>query len=325
MNKEVKIGLLFGLAFIIVIGILLSDHLTSTNEPTPATLVFAGNTVRQGVTTPGGSASPVTPVTPPQQVAPQTTVPTAQDLARRDPPVTVVQVGPSSVSPQVTPPPPPAPNTTTTPSVAVTPPTGAQPPVTTVASNSGSTLQDIARTFEVEVVPVGQEIGTPLHPATPPVSTTTTPPAAASAQKTYKAEPGDSLSKMAGKFLGSNTKANRERIIAANPTLKANPDVIVAGRTYVIPPTDGAAAPSSPPAPVTPAPAATQTPVRSAPEHIYTVKSGDTLTRIAVEQLGSADAVASIVELNKGVLKDRNTIHPNMKLRLPAKPIAMAH
>jgi uncharacterized protein YneF (UPF0154 family) len=33
MTRETKIGLLVGLAFIIVIGILLSDHLTSSTEP----------------------------------------------------------------------------------------------------------------------------------------------------------------------------------------------------------------------------------------------------------------------------------------------------
>ena len=33
MTRETKIGLLVGLAFIIVIGILLSDHIGSTTEP----------------------------------------------------------------------------------------------------------------------------------------------------------------------------------------------------------------------------------------------------------------------------------------------------
>src|SRR6476620_8690780 len=53
MTRETKIGLLVGLAFIIVIGILLSDHLTTSTEPPQATLADAGNNVRSGVTTPG--------------------------------------------------------------------------------------------------------------------------------------------------------------------------------------------------------------------------------------------------------------------------------
>ena len=51
---ETKIGLLVGLAFIIVIGILLSDHLTQTNEPQQAQLAQVAGNVRTGVAVPGG-------------------------------------------------------------------------------------------------------------------------------------------------------------------------------------------------------------------------------------------------------------------------------
>ena len=54
MTRETKIGLLVGLAFIIVIGILLSEHVSSTNEPQTAALGGAGANVRDGVMTPGG-------------------------------------------------------------------------------------------------------------------------------------------------------------------------------------------------------------------------------------------------------------------------------
>src|SRR6266487_2696953 len=98
MTRETKIGLLVGLAFIIVIGILLSDHLTSTNEPAQAALVQAGPSVRQAVATPGGAVAAVAPVTPPQQIAPQNPVPTREELTPPQPPVTVVQVGPAAGS-----------------------------------------------------------------------------------------------------------------------------------------------------------------------------------------------------------------------------------
>ena len=48
------------------------------------------------------------------------------------------------------------------------------------------------------------------------------------------------------------------------------------------------------------------------------------LTRIAVEQLGSAGGVNAIIDLNQDVLKGKDVIRPNMKLRLPAKPMASA-
>ncbi len=55
MTRETKIGLLVGLAFIIVIGILLSEHVSSTNEPQQAPLNTAGGNVRDGVLTPGAT------------------------------------------------------------------------------------------------------------------------------------------------------------------------------------------------------------------------------------------------------------------------------
>src|SRR3954447_15387488 len=100
MTRETKIGLLVGLAFIIVIGILLSDHLTSSNEPPQATLAVAGNNVRSGVTTPGAGNNPaIASNVTPAAVAPRTTVPTPTDLAPRSQPVQPVQVavgGPSN-------------------------------------------------------------------------------------------------------------------------------------------------------------------------------------------------------------------------------------
>src|SRR4051812_2056529 len=101
MTRETKIGLLVGLAFIIVIGILLSDHLTSTNEPTQAPLAQAGADVRRAVVAPGGAQTqpPATQVQAPVHIAPTNPVPTNEELTPRQPPVTVVQVGPATPAP----------------------------------------------------------------------------------------------------------------------------------------------------------------------------------------------------------------------------------
>ena len=61
-------------------------------------------------------------------------------------------------------------------------------------------------------------------------------------------------------------------------------------------------------APAAPAPAAAKT---------YTVKSGDTLSRIAQEHLGSAGAYMKIFDLNKDQLTDPDKIKPGQVLRLP--------
>lgn len=49
------------------------------------------------------------------------------------------------------------------------------------------------------------------------------------------------------------------------------------------------------------------------------VKSGDTLSKIAREEYGDADAYTTIFEANKPMLSDPNKIYPGQMLRLPAK------
>jgi len=73
-------------------------------------------------------------------------------------------------------------------------------------------------------------------------------------------------------------------------------------------------------------PVGTQTQLGVAPttrpasnENVYTTKTGDTLWRIAVNQVGSHEAVEQIMELNRDVLKGSNRIKPGMKLKLPTK------
>src|SRR6266496_3230860 len=52
MTRETKIGLLVGLAFIIVIGVLLSDHIGTVTQPPPAQM-DPTRSLRDGVLAPG--------------------------------------------------------------------------------------------------------------------------------------------------------------------------------------------------------------------------------------------------------------------------------
>jgi nucleoid-associated protein YgaU len=49
----------------------------------------------------------------------------------------------------------------------------------------------------------------------------------------------------------------------------------------------------------------------------YTVQAGDTLSKIAKEHLGSANAYMKIFELNKDQLSDPDKIKPGQVLKLP--------
>ncbi len=53
----------------------------------------------------------------------------------------------------------------------------------------------------------------------------------------YEAQPGDSLGKIAARFFGRDGRESRRKLIALNPELGDNPDLIVAGKTSASPPT----------------------------------------------------------------------------------------
>ena len=50
----------------------------------------------------------------------------------------------------------------------------------------------------------------------------------------------------------------------------------------------------------------------------YTVKAGDTLSKIAKEQLGNANAYTAIFEANRDQLTDPDKIKPGQVLKIPA-------
>lgn len=57
----------------------------------------------------------------------------------------------------------------------------------------------------------------------------------------------------------------------------------------------------------------------NAQPQFYTVKKGDTLSKIARETLGSANRYPEIFEANRPLLKDPDEIFPGQQLRIPAQ------
>jgi nucleoid-associated protein YgaU len=309
MTRETKIGLLVGLAFIIVIGILLSEHVSSTNEPQQASLNGAGANVRDGVVSPGAAddAPPITIAGTPVE-SPRQTVPTNVDLHPPAPPVAYVPTGgPGRATPRrgagfngtlaagIDGNPSPAPGN------------GAASPGDLVQQHPDVLAYDPNESAPPRATPARQA------PATPPA--------------TYVAVAGDSVSRIAGRLMGGNTRTNRDLLIRANPTLQNEGNVVVIGRTYVVP--RASAAPSGQASPdvrfasAQPAPHgpdSTDSAARLAEQaRWYTVKGDDNLWRIAESQLGSGTAWTQIRDLNKDVLKGGETVRANMRLRLPAK------
>lgn len=60
-----------------------------------------------------------------------------------------------------------------------------------------------------------------------------------------------------------------------------------------------------------------ETPAASVPSEFYTVKSGDTLSKIAKQFYGNAAKYPLIFEANKPMLSDPDKIYPGQSLRIP--------
>jgi len=315
MTRETKIGLLVGLAFIIVIGILLSDHMAATNEPPTAPLENAQATAQNAVVTPGQSHNPpITRVITPNDFVPPAPVPTQSELTQRRPIGDISITGPANTGTQ------------TAQQTQASDPT----PTNNDNGNTVVALQDPRRDLVHTARQNGEDI---VDPNTHTSLVDPQPVQRPAGPKTYTIQTGDNLNKIALKTMGTSTKETRAAIVKANPKLAANPDRIIAGQTLVIP--SAATSNNTPPSdsptrvlalvPVTPTPEVVRTRSTSSNANIYIVKEGDnSLWGIAREQLGTGQAVAAIKELNKDVLKDRDIIRVGMRLKMPAKSVAMA-
>ena len=308
MTRETKIGLLVGLAFIIVIGVLLSDHLTSaTNPKMSSQMVGVGDQAYTSLVTPGGAnQNKAVTIVPTGDVLPPEQVPTRSETSA-----------------------PPA--ETGTARIDISPaPTAERRPTDIVADS---------RTFTTSLPPVRMIDGTLPGPvvAPPAMSVQTAAAAGATAAATpavekrqHKAQAGDTVSRMAYKYYGKNTRELRELIVRANPSLQRSPDRIVVGQSYVIPQAPSAAGQDSVAASIgsrTMMAAATTQPSSSAAADAvtvktYTVKANDNLWRIATQECHDPNAVKAILALNKDVLKGTSKLQVGMKLKLPEKKVS---
>jgi LysM repeat protein len=341
MTRDTKIGLLVGLAFVIVIGILISDQITRSTEPPQAALGGAANSVRQAVGSPGigTETAPVTVVTP--VVTPQQPVATQSELTTQAPAVQIVKIGgPETPAPQ-------SEQQTTIQSPTSGDAAKAQASDGSTAASAAAPKNDAPQSD----TPIVTQVSNPPAPTDIELSKVAEAngeqlvqlgdtKGAGSAQA-YVAQPGDSLSKIAAHFFGSGIKANRDLIVKTNPSLQGNENMIIAGKTYQIPSaakaqarakdvtasTDGTTRAVDDSTAKT-ASATDEKPSKAESDagYSYTVQPGDNLTKIARDQVGDIHAIAAIQELNQDKLKGPNhdIVIAGCKLRLPGKPLARA-
>lgn len=299
MTRETKIGLLVALAFVIAIGVLLSDHMVNNSDAKPARVATAGPEVVKGLAVPGQAPEGVaSPVTSEQSPAPVNKVPGIADL-----------IAPADAAKST---------------ISIGAPQGNEIDIAKANANVPTRSTDVIITPPTEIT-VSSEPGAHIATLNPgnPSSIPLVAPATQPAEKKYQdyvAVAGDNVAKWAKKFLGADTKGNRDLIIAANDLLKKDPTKIVVGKTYRIPvkaapaPTEVAVAPATQPI----ASVRTVTVASPAPEKTYVVKSGDNLWKIAK---GNAQLASEIRKLNRDAFKGEN-LKVGATLRLPAKTTA---
>jgi len=152
-----------------------------------------------------------------------------------------------------------------------------------------------AMEVDTNTAPVAADPNVAVQPQ-PPVQETYVPPTTPAAATEYKIQAGDTFSTIAPKF-----NVSVKALVAANPTV--DPTKLQIGKTILIPP------------PTTTAAAAASGPVVDAAsgETIYTVKSGDTLSKLATQFRTTVPAIQTA----NGLTDTR--IKVGQKLKIPAK------
>jgi len=149
--------------------------------------------------------------------------------------------------------------------------------------------------------------------------------------KTYTVKEGDMLAVIAKKFYGpedGNKRINITRIFEANRKVLKSPDEIYVGQKLIIPPLSASAPDKNKIESVFSTTMFKK--VKSiGNRHLsaddnktrqnerYVVQEGDSLWRIAAEQLGDGNRYSEIAKLNASILEDDDRLVVGMRLRMP--------
>jgi len=146
----------------------------------------------------------------------------------------------------------------------------------------------------------------------------------------YEVRPGDSLAGIAQKFYGAKEgkkQASIDRIFNANKDKLESNDDIQVGQKLIIPAIEnktdtlvktGLFEKVKQPASSTQSKSSAK---QASKEQfkIYTIKESDSLWQIALKQLGDGNRYKEIIQLNKDVLSESNSLAVGTKIKLPLK------
>ncbi|MEX0887250.1 MAG: LysM peptidoglycan-binding domain-containing protein [Phycisphaeraceae bacterium] len=341
MTRETKVGLLVGMGLILLIGVIVSDHWAVVQRQAPAELTGLAEQaqhsihhVRQDATNRATARAPAVPAGPASPSRRQGPVPTPaelEQLARTragdslHPALVVGQGGRVGSAPD-------AGDTPREPRKPAWSQPGEQPPAAPPAPEithrveRGESLYRIAERYYrngdywhsiVEANPdlinddgqvrAGDELVIPnraglvelegFEPAGPAermIRITDLPRDRQAPAAEIEVGRGDTLSGLAAVHLGSS--ARWRELLEANRDKLDSAEQLWAGMTLRVP---GAS------------------PSRSTPPRVYTVRAGDSLTRIAARELGDAARWREIFDANRDQLSSPDAVREGQRLRLP--------
>ena len=340
MTRETKVGLIVGLAFIVVFAVILSHKGTQPRAADSGGLgPFA-----DGGSAVFDSAPPAldTLIAPDRDAAPA--VEPAKPEATAVPAPTADSV-PTPASPTAEPRVP----LPKMPIIGTASPEGDRPDVTALldtwldgiksASGSTETAEAPKRTAPPVVTPVAEaepqkaEVKpADAKPATPVPSME--PAVKPAIKEEYVTQKGDTLTRIANRVYGESSLRAIKAIIAANPKELPDANTVKAGSTLLIPelPKDKFETASFPP-PGRLAKAASEgaAPVKAIEKEtaekaaatatvprVYVVQANDTFGTIALKQLGTSTRWKEIHELNRKDFPDPTKLRVGATIRLPA-------
>lgn len=293
MTRELKLALILGSSLVLVVGVLISDHLSGARD---ARIARVDPPL---VAAPVEQMPPLTAGSPRSQ--PQAEPAVAQNVLPTDSSFNQPQLALGDPVPQV------APQSSDTSGL-----TAEQ--VALWAKERGVELKpmdDLAATrldsveSPYEIV-MGQPVVRDDQPADGAAPTTSAPVDNATSE--YTIQSGDTMWKLAARFMGSGS---RHAELAAMNTGRLGPAGELRVGTKIRVP--GAAAGAAPAAQQQAAPKQTPAP------KTYTVKSGDTLRKIAAKTLGSESRWKDLMDANKSVIKDPNALRAGAVLKIPSR------
>lgn len=142
--------------------------------------------------------------------------------------------------------------------------------------------------------------------------------------KTYRIQEKDSLYAIAKSHYGDPSlweklaaynegRVGKNGTVRIGATIRIPPKAVLTGAQVAVP--ERAAAVPTP----TPTKVAAPTPAKPVSMTSYTVVKGDSLSKIAARQLGSGARMSEILAANKGVIDDPDDIRVGMVLKIPPK------